>query len=78
MTTGKRQAKKRRERRIADLGLRTAIKAVGGSYRLAKLLGMSKQAFLEWKRVPAGRIRQVEDVTGVDREVLRPDLYAPR
>jgi DNA-binding transcriptional regulator YdaS (Cro superfamily) len=58
-----------------DEGLRLAIEAAGSSNALARLLGMSAQAFSEWRRVPAGRILQVEAVTSIPREKLRPDLY---
>jgi DNA-binding transcriptional regulator YdaS (Cro superfamily) len=56
-------------------GLKAAIKAAGGVGPLARLLGMSSPALSEWKRVPSHRILQVEAVTGVERERLRPDLY---
>jgi DNA-binding transcriptional regulator YdaS (Cro superfamily) len=58
-----------------DEGLKAAIKAAGGVRPLARKLGISVSAFCAWKRVPADRILQVEAVTGVDREQLRPDLY---
>jgi DNA-binding transcriptional regulator YdaS (Cro superfamily) len=56
-------------------GLRRAIEAAGSSRVLARALGLSQQALSEWKRVPSHRILQVEAVTGVRREKLRPDLY---
>jgi DNA-binding transcriptional regulator YdaS (Cro superfamily) len=58
-----------------DPGLRLAIEAIGSVTALARLLGMSQQALSEWWRVPAHRIRQVEAVTGIPREQLRPELY---
>jgi hypothetical protein len=36
---------------------------------------MSHQALWEWRRVPDDRILQVEAVTKIPREKLRPDLY---
>ena len=62
-------------RKKLDPGLRAAITAVGTRYRLAKLLGLSPSAILMWTRVPIGRALEVEKVTGVDREILRPDLF---
>jgi DNA-binding transcriptional regulator YdaS (Cro superfamily) len=56
-------------------GLKAAIEAAGGVRPLARKLGISASAFCEWKRVPAHLILQVEAVTGVAREWLRPDLY---
>jgi DNA-binding transcriptional regulator YdaS (Cro superfamily) len=56
-------------------GLQRAIKAAGGIRALARLLGMSMQALSQWNRIPAERLLQVESVTKVPREKLRPDLY---
>jgi DNA-binding transcriptional regulator YdaS (Cro superfamily) len=55
-------------------GLRLAIEKMG-SARAARALGLSQQALWQWHRVPSHRILQVEAVTGVPRELLRPDLY---
>ena len=57
------------------LGLRAAIEAVGSLRSLARELGISPQALSQWKRVPAYRILQIEAVTGIPRERLRPDLF---
>ena len=59
-------------------GLRLAIEAAGTRYRLAMLLGIRPTSLLKWWRVPSGRIIQVERVTGIPREKLRPDLYRHR
>jgi DNA-binding transcriptional regulator YdaS (Cro superfamily) len=59
-------------------GVELAIAAAGNKLRLAKLLGISHQSINEWRRIPAERIIQIEQVTDVPREKLRPDLYAPR
>jgi len=58
-----------------DSGLTAAIAAAGNMSKLAFLLGISPTSLLEWHRVPTHRILQVEAVTGVPREQLRPDLY---
>jgi DNA-binding transcriptional regulator YdaS (Cro superfamily) len=58
-----------------DSGLKAAIKAAGGTYKLGPLLGISRQAIEHWHRVPAERVVEVERATGIDRTVLRPDLY---
>jgi hypothetical protein len=58
-----------------DEGLKLAIEAAGSINALAQDLGMTVQALWEWRRVPAHRIVQVEAVTKVPREKLRPDLY---
>jgi DNA-binding transcriptional regulator YdaS (Cro superfamily) len=56
-------------------GLKVAIEAVGGVRELARLLGITHQAIAQWDRVPAERMLEIERVTGIARERLRPDLY---
>jgi hypothetical protein len=60
-------------------GLVKAIKAVGGEAALARQLGLTRQAIHNWcreRRVPLARVAEVEQVSGVPREVLRPDMFA--
>jgi DNA-binding transcriptional regulator YdaS (Cro superfamily) len=64
--------------KIEDEGLRLAIEKVGGKNELARLLGMAGSSLVEWKRIPPHRILQVEAVTSIPREKLRPDLYRTR
>jgi DNA-binding transcriptional regulator YdaS (Cro superfamily) len=59
-------------------GVRLAIEKAGGVNALARELGMTGAALSVWRRVPAHRILQVEAVTGIPREKLRPDLYRVR
>jgi hypothetical protein len=58
-----------------NFGLEAAIKAAGSVRELARLLGITHQAIAQWEQVPAARMLQIEQVTGVARERLRPDLY---
>ena len=44
--------------------------------RLARGLGLTRAAVLKWERVPAERVVEIERITGIAREKLRPDLYA--
>jgi TorA maturation chaperone TorD len=60
---------------MRDPGLSEAIRAVGGVSELARLIGISQPSVSNWTRVPAERVVAVEAATGVDRGVLRPDLY---
>jgi TorA maturation chaperone TorD len=60
---------------MRDPGLDSAIAAVGGVTELARQLGISQPSVSNWARVPAERVLQVESITGVNRSVLRPDLY---
>src|SRR5262245_9773135 len=61
--------------RLSDNGLKTAIETVGGVRALASLLGLIPQSIYQWRRVPAKWIVQIEEFTGVPREVLRPEFY---
>jgi len=60
---------------MRDPGLAEAIRAAGGVGELARQIGISQPSVSNWVRVPAERIVSVEAVTGVDRAILRPDLY---
>jgi DNA-binding transcriptional regulator YdaS (Cro superfamily) len=56
-------------------GIKLAIRAAGGHRKLARLLGISHQAIGNWDRIPAERLIEIEILTGVQREFLRPDIY---
>jgi hypothetical protein len=43
--------------------------------KFSKDLKISRQAVRLWKIVPFRRIEQVEKLTGISREILRPDIY---
>ena len=60
---------------MRETGLREAIRAAGGVRALAQKIGISQPSVSNWTRVPADRVRAVETVTGVNRAVLRPDLF---
>jgi TorA maturation chaperone TorD len=60
---------------MREPGLSEAIRAAGGVGELARQIGISQPSVSNWVRVPAERIVSVEAVTGVDRAILRPDLY---
>lgn len=53
-----------------------AIEKAGGPVALAKAIGdITSQAISAWKRVPPGRVLDVEKATGISRHVLRPDIF---
>lgn len=56
-----------------------AITAAGSGAELARHLGVSRAAISYWRRkqVPSLRVLEVERLTGVSRQELRPDLYPP-
>lgn len=61
---------------MPDRGLLQAIRAAGGVTELARRIGISQPSVSNWSRVPASRVIAVESATGIDRSILRPDLYA--
>jgi len=61
---------------MRDAGLDEAIRAAGGVGALARKIGIAQPSVSNWSRIPAERVLSVEAVTGIDRTVLRPDLYS--
>jgi DNA-binding transcriptional regulator YdaS (Cro superfamily) len=59
-------------------GLEKAIEKAGGIRPLARLLGISAAAVSQWRQVPSRHVISIERLTGIPREILRPDLYPPR
>ena len=56
-------------------GLAEALRRIGGPRRLAAALDLSVQAVNQWRRIPPHRVIEIERLTGVPRQLLRPDLY---
>jgi len=56
--------------------IQRAFDAVGGPAALAKKLGRSRQAADQWRRkgAPVELCPDIEDLTGVRCEALRPDV----
>lgn len=63
---------------MRDPGLEQAIRDAGGVGALARKIGISQPSVSNWSCVPAERVLSVEAATGIQRTVLRPDLYAPQ
>jgi len=61
---------------MRDIGLREAIRAAGSVSELARRIGISQPSVSTWDRIPAERVISVESATGVNRAILRPDLYS--
>ena len=55
-----------------------ACKQAGGMRALARAIGINYQNIQGWRRIPAERMIDIETVTGIPRERLRPDLFVPR
>jgi DNA-binding transcriptional regulator YdaS (Cro superfamily) len=58
-----------------DPGKKAAVKAAGGIRSLARKLGLSHVSVLRWTTIPVRRLLDIESVTGVPREELRPDIF---
>lgn len=60
---------------LLKAGRDEAVAAAGGVCALARELKVSHPTIIKWKRVPAGRVLDVERITGVPRWRQRPDIY---
>lgn len=54
---------------------RIAIERAGGARAIAGALGITRQAVEQWATVPAKHVLAVEQLSGVSRYELRPDIY---
>jgi len=61
---------------MRDVGLDEAVRAAGGVSELARKIGIAQPSVSNWTRIPAERVLVIEEITGVDRKILRPDLYS--
>src|SRR5271170_1470152 len=55
--------------------IKLMIERVGSASELARRLRISKQAISKWREIPLNRVYHIEQVTGIKREVLRPDIW---
>lgn len=58
--------------------LRTSLKSQGFNLgKLANAVGVDKATVTRWfqRRIPAERVLDVERITGLSRQILRPDIY---
>ncbi|WP_299941183.1 YdaS family helix-turn-helix protein [uncultured Nitratireductor sp.] len=61
---------------------KNAIKKSGGPTVLAQRLAeagvrISPQAISQWKAIPSGRAVLIEQISGISRHELRPDIFGP-
>jgi DNA-binding transcriptional regulator YdaS (Cro superfamily) len=55
--------------------IREAAGKVGGVPKLARRLGVSRQAIYQWTEVPVERAADLERITGIPRSRFRPDVF---
>ena len=55
--------------------IREAAGKVGGVPKLARKLGVSRQAIYQWTEVPIERAADLERLTGIPRSRFRPDVF---
>ncbi|MCG9081137.1 transcriptional regulator [Laribacter hongkongensis] len=63
---------------MRNSAIQRAAEAAGSQSALARALGCRPQAVQRWCRtgiVPAERVLEVERISGIRREEIRPDLY---
>lgn len=59
-------------------GIKQAIQAAGGVKPLADMLGLTRQAIYQWRRVPRGWAIEIEEKLGISRHALRPDIWGDK
>jgi DNA-binding transcriptional regulator YdaS (Cro superfamily) len=55
--------------------IKKAIVAAGTAQKLADKLGITRSTIYAWREIPTKYIIEIERITKVPREELRPDLY---
>lgn len=50
---------------------------MGSAAALARELHVTRSAICQWPKIPAERVVEIEQITGVPRHLLRPDLHLP-
>lgn len=51
------------------------VAAAGGPTPLAARLGITQHAIYQWDRIPAHRVGQLMELTGMKAHEIRPDLF---
>lgn len=73
----KKKKKSTRKAKISE-GLRQIRDTPSLSAMIARRIGITRQAVSDWDKVPLGRLLEVEQITGIPREKLRPELFRRR
>jgi hypothetical protein len=59
-------------------GIAALRKKPGMLAKVARELGLQRQATSKWTRVPATHVLEVARISRISRSILRPDLYPKR
>lgn len=51
------------------------ISALKNKTQLAAKLGLSRQAVQKWTQIPTKHVLVLEEMTGIPRHEMRPDIY---
>lgn len=60
---------------MREPGVEKAIRRAGSASALARELGVTPAAVIQWERVPSERVGKVSAITGIPLHELRPDLF---
>ena len=55
--------------------VQAAIDEAGGMTQLASYLGITRGAVALWRDVPPQYVLRIEELTGISRHRLRPDVF---
>ena len=71
-------ARTKNENLQANAGVAEAVAKVGSTYDLARACQVVQSAVMHWlhRGCPAERAVQIEQVTGVSRAKIRPDIFS--
>jgi len=60
-----------------NAGVQEAIDRIGSQSELAELCDVAQPSVFHWlmRQCPANRAVQLEEITGVNRSLIRPDLF---
>lgn len=56
---------------------RIAIERAGGPRAVSRQVNLTRQAVAKWDEVPPRHVLVIEELSGVSRYELRPDIYGP-
>ncbi len=62
-------------KRSMERAVEEAVRREGSLRRVAERLGVTRQAMQQWTSVPVKRVLAMEQISGVSRYDLRPDIY---